>query len=111
MKGNPYLYILSMAAVSYLVRVLPLTLIRGEIRSRFLKSFLYYVPYVTLSVMTFPAILSATANPITYEKAVPVFIDSDYETWNMSPEALECAFEKYPDVKLIEAHEVKALVD
>ena len=51
-----------MAAVSYLVRVLPLTLIRGEIRSRFLKSFLYYVPYVTLSVMTFPAILSATAN-------------------------------------------------
>ena len=65
MKGNPYLYILSMAAVSYLVRVLPLTLIRGEIRSRFLKSFLYYVPYVTLSVMTFPAILSATANPIS----------------------------------------------
>ena len=62
MKGNPYLYILSMAAVSYLVRVLPLTLIRGEIRSRILKSFLYYVPYVTLSVMTFPAILSATAN-------------------------------------------------
>ena len=47
------------------MRVLPLTLIRGEIRSRFLKSFLYYVPYVTLSVMTFPAILSATANPIS----------------------------------------------
>ena len=44
---------------------------------------------------------SATANPIAYEKAIPVFIDSDYETWNMSPEALECAFEKYPDVKAV----------
>ncbi|HBN56205.1 MAG TPA: aminotransferase DegT [Lachnospiraceae bacterium] len=44
---------------------------------------------------------SATANPILYEKAVPVFIDSDYETWNMSPEALEKAFEKYPDVKAV----------
>lgn len=44
---------------------------------------------------------SATANPIMYEKANPVFIDSDYETWNMSPEALERAFEKYPNVKAV----------
>ena len=44
---------------------------------------------------------SATANPIVYEKAIPVFIDSDYETWNMSPEALERAFEKYPNVKAV----------
>ena len=44
---------------------------------------------------------SATAIPIAYEKAIPVFIDSDYETWNMSPEALERAFEKYPDVKAV----------
>ena len=44
---------------------------------------------------------SATANPVAYEKAIPVFIDSDYETWNMSPEALERAFEKYPDVKAV----------
>ena len=65
MKGNAYIYILAMALVSYLIRVLPLTLIRREIKSRFLKSFLYYVPYVTLSVMTFPAILSATASPIS----------------------------------------------
>jgi branched-subunit amino acid transport protein len=49
-----------MAGVSYLIRVLPLTLIRKEIKSTFLKSFLYYVPYVTLAVMTFPAILEAT---------------------------------------------------
>ncbi len=44
---------------------------------------------------------SATANPIVYEKAVPVFIDSDRETWDMSPEALEQAFEKYPQVKAV----------
>jgi len=62
MKGNIYLYILVMAAVTYAIRVLPLTLIRREIRSPFLRSFLYYVPYVTLSVMTFPAILSATGS-------------------------------------------------
>lgn len=64
MKHNIYIYILIMAAVSYLIRVLPLTLIRKPIKSRFLKSFLYYVPYVTLSVMTFPAILDATENPV-----------------------------------------------
>ncbi len=44
---------------------------------------------------------SATANPIIYQNAIPVFIDSDYETWNMSPKALEEAFEKYPNVKAI----------
>jgi dTDP-4-amino-4,6-dideoxygalactose transaminase len=44
---------------------------------------------------------SATANPIIYQNAVPVFIDSDYKTWNMSPKALEEAFEKYPEVKAV----------
>ena len=58
---NTYLYILVMAAVTYLIRVLPLTLIRREIKNTTIRSFLYYVPYVTLAVMTFPAILSATA--------------------------------------------------
>ena len=57
---NVYLYILVMAAVTYLIRVLPLTLIRREIKNRFIRSFLYYVPYVTLAVMTFPAIVHAT---------------------------------------------------
>ena len=55
-----YLYIFIMAAVSYLIRVLPLTLIRKEIKNKSVRSFLFYVPYVTLSVMTFPAILEAT---------------------------------------------------
>ncbi len=62
MKHNVYVYIAVMAAVSFLIRVLPLTLIRKKIENRFLNSFLYYVPYVTLSVMTFPAILHATGS-------------------------------------------------
>lgn len=65
MTRNPYVYILIMAAVSYGVRVLPLTLLRKQISSQFLQSFLYYVPYVTLAVMTFPAILEATQSPIS----------------------------------------------
>ena len=55
-------YILVMAGVTYLIRMLPLTLIRRQIRSPFIRSFLFYVPYVTLSVMTFPAILTATSS-------------------------------------------------
>ncbi len=54
-----------MAITVFLIRVLPLTLIRKPIKSKFIKSFLYYVPYVTLSVMTFPAIIEATSNPIS----------------------------------------------
>ena len=57
---NIYVYMLIMFLVTYLIRILPLTLIRKEIKSTFIKSFLYYVPYVTLSVMTFPAIIQAT---------------------------------------------------
>ena len=64
MTHNIYLYIAIMAGVSYLIRVLPLTLIQRQIQNRFLRSFLYYVPYVTLAVMTFPAILEATQSPI-----------------------------------------------
>lgn len=65
MQRNVYLYILGMWGISYLIRVLPLTLIRREITNRTIRSFLYYVPYVTLAVMTFPSILSATQTPIS----------------------------------------------
>lgn len=74
MKYSPYIYILVMAAVTYLVRVLPLTLIRREIKNRFIRSFLYYVPYATLSVMTFPAILEATQSPVSAAAALAVDI-------------------------------------
>lgn len=63
MSDNIYLYILVMAVVTYLIRLLPLTLIQSEIKSNYIKSFLYYVPFVTLAVMTFPSILDSTANP------------------------------------------------
>lgn len=60
MSNNVYIYIAVMAIVTFLIRVLPLTLIRKKITNVTLRSFLYYVPYVTLSVMTFPAIIEAT---------------------------------------------------
>ena len=59
-----YVYIFIMFFVSFLIRVLPLTLIRKEIKNRTIRSFLYYVPYVTLAVMTFPAIMDATTQPM-----------------------------------------------
>lgn len=62
MQPDIYLALLVMAATTYAVRALPLTLLRKEIKNRTVRSFLYYVPYVSLSVMTFPAILSATAS-------------------------------------------------
>ena len=65
MQRNVYIYILGMWLVTYLIRMLPLTLIRRQITNRTIRSFLYYVPYVTLSVMTFPAILNATQSPIS----------------------------------------------
>ena len=57
-------YIMVMAVVSLIIRALPMTVMRRQIRSRFLRSFLYYVPYVTLAVMTFPAIMQATNSPL-----------------------------------------------
>ncbi|MDD3252180.1 MAG: AzlD domain-containing protein [Lachnospiraceae bacterium] len=62
MRPNIYASLLVMFLTIYAVRALPLTLLRKEIQSPFIRSFLYYVPYVSLSVMTFPAILSATAS-------------------------------------------------
>ncbi len=65
MEHNVYLYILVMAVVTYLIRMVPLVLLRKEITSPFVKSFLYYVPYACLAAMTFPAILSVTSNMIS----------------------------------------------
>lgn len=62
MEHNIYIYIFIMAGVTYLIRMLPLTLICKEIKNTTIRSFLYYVPYVTLAVMTFPAILSETGS-------------------------------------------------
>jgi len=58
------IYIFAMAFTSFLVRALPITLINKKINNRFIKSFLYYVPCVTLAIMTFPAIIQITSSPI-----------------------------------------------
>jgi len=62
MHNKVYIYIGVMAIVTYLIRVLPLTLVRREIKNVYIRSFLYYVPYVTLSVMTFPSMMDATGS-------------------------------------------------
>ena len=65
-------YLAVMAGVTYLIRMLPLTLLQRKIRSRWLQSFLYYVPYACLAAMTFPAILTATESPVSAAAALLV---------------------------------------
>ena len=65
-------YLLVMAGVTYLIRMLPLTLLQKKIQNRRLRSFLFYVPYACLAAMTFPAILSATESPISAFAALVV---------------------------------------
>ena len=67
-----YVYIFTMALTTYLIRVLPLTIFRKPIRSRFLRSFLHYVPYACLTAMTFPAILTSTATVLSGAAALIV---------------------------------------
>lgn len=62
---NFLLYLVVMAGVTYLVRMLPLVLVRKKIENRFIRSFLYYVPYSVLSVMTFPAVFFSTGNIVS----------------------------------------------
>ena len=74
MEKNIYLYIIIMATVTYAIRVIPLAFIRREIKNTFIRSFLYYVPSVTLAVMTFPAIIKATQSPIAGALALVIGI-------------------------------------
>ncbi len=90
MRGNIYIYIGLMAAVTYAVRALPITLIRKQIKSRFIQSFLFYVPYVTLAVMTFPAIVEATQSPISGILALVVGIAAAWLGAGLFPVALSC---------------------
>ena len=69
-----YVYIATMAITTYLIRVLPLTIFRKPIKSRFLRSFLHYVPYACLTAMTFLAILSSTASILSGAAALIVAV-------------------------------------
>ena len=90
MARNIWLYILVMAAVTYLIRMAPLVLIRREITNRTIRSFLYYVPYVTLSVMTFPAILEATGSPWSALAALAVGILMAWRGRSLLQVAVSC---------------------
>lgn len=90
MMHNNYIYIAVMALVSYTIRVLPLTLIRKPIQNRFIQSFLYYVPYVTLSVMTFPAIVEATQSPLAGAAALAVGMTAAWMGVGLFPVAVTC---------------------
>ena len=87
---NTYLYIAIMALTTYAIRVLPLTLIRKPIKSRFLRSFLFYVPYVTLAVMTFPSIVNATSSPIAGLAALVLGIAAAWLGANLLQVAVGC---------------------
>lgn len=87
---NNYIYILVMAATTFAIRVLPLTLIRKKIENRFLKSFLYYVPYVTLAVMTFPAIIESTQSEIAGIAALVIGIITAWMGVSMFKVAICC---------------------
>ena len=84
------LYIAVCAGVSFLIRELPLTLIRRPIKSRFLRSFLFYVPYVTLAVMTFPSIVNATSSPIAGLAALVLGIAAAWLGANLLQVAVGC---------------------
>ena len=90
MTAYTYAAIFTAFIVSYLIRVLPLTLIRKPIKNRFIKSFLYYVPYITLAVMTFPAIVDATQSPVAGIIALAVGIILSYLGLGLFPGACAC---------------------
>ena len=90
MKHNVFLYIAVMFAVIYLIRVLPLTIFRKKIENRFIRSFLYYVPYVTLAVMTFPAIVDATQSPLAGAAALLLGIVLAWLGAGLFPVSVSC---------------------
>ncbi len=86
-----YLYIFTMALTTYLIRVLPLTIFRKPIRSRFLRSFLYYVPYACLTAMTFPAILTSTATIASGAAALIVGVFLAYRGKSLIMVSVSCS--------------------
>lgn len=90
MTHNIYIYLGIMVGITFAVRVLPLTLIKRQIRSPFLKSFLYYVPYATLAVMTFPAILDATQSTLSGAAAMVAGVLAAWSGASLFQVSLSC---------------------
>lgn len=92
MNRSIWIYLLVMSAVSFIIRVLPVTLIRRQIKNRFIRSVLFYLPYATLAVMTFPAILSISENPLCGAAAFAASLVTAWLTKNLFLSAvLGCA--------------------
>ena len=85
-----YIYIFTMALTTYLIRMLPLTIFRKPIRSRFLRSFLHYVPYACLTAMTFPAILYDTTYILSGIAALIVGIVLSFRGKSLLTVSLAC---------------------
>ncbi len=88
MNRSIWIYILIMSLVSFIIRVLPVTLIRRQIKNRFIRSLLFYLPYATLAVMTFPAILSISENPLCGAAAFAASLVTAWFTKNLFLSAL-----------------------
>lgn len=95
MNDNTYIYLLVAAVTVYAIRALPLTLIKKEITNTFIYSFLYYVPYVTLAVMAFPAIITATNNIVSGIAAFVVAVIVAYKDGNLFKVALASCITVY----------------
>lgn len=95
MQRNVYVYILIASIVATLIRVLPTTLIRKQIKNRFFKSFLNYVPYVTLAVMTFPAIIEATRSQLAGILALVIGTVAAWFDWGLFRVAIICCVVTY----------------
>ncbi len=89
-KTHLIIYLAITIAVTNIIRIIPVTLIRKRIENQFIRSFLYYVPYVTLAVMTFPAIMEATGSPIAGALAFVIGIAGAWLGLGLLPEALLC---------------------
>ncbi len=89
-KHSIIIYILLGILTTNIIRILPMMLIKGQIRNRFLRSFLYYVPYVTLAVMTFPDIIHTTMTPVSGFVALLVGIIAAWYRLGLFPVAAIC---------------------
>ena len=90
MTRNVYVSLLIMCLTVYCIRLLPLLVFRREITNRWLRSFLYYVPYVTLAVMTFPAIVTATDNILSGFAALIVGLIAAWFCGDLFVVAISC---------------------
>ena len=85
---NLFFYILVMAGVTYLIRMLPILIFKKKIKSPFIRSFLYYIPYAVLAAMTFPAILKSTASSLSGAVGLAVALVVSYFDWGLLSTAL-----------------------